>query len=51
MDTLSEEGKLNEYIKRTIVLNMLKRNMLDADICALAECSQELVDEVRRTSR
>lgn len=32
---------------RTIVSNMLKRNMPDADICALAECSQELVDEIK----
>ena len=34
---------------KIIILNMLKRNMSDADICALAECSQEMVDEVKRT--
>ena len=33
---------------RVIIANMLKRNMSDADICALAECSQEMVDEVRK---
>ena len=34
---------------RIIVVNMLKRNMSDTDICALAECSQEMVDEVRKS--
>jgi len=32
---------------KTIIKNMLRRNMPDADICALAECGQELVDKVR----
>ena len=46
-----EEGRFVglEEKTRMIVLNMLKRNMSDADICALAECSQELVDEVRKS--
>lgn len=26
---------------------MIKRNMPDEDICALAECSQEFVDKLR----
>ena len=34
---------------RTIVANMMRRGMEDADIMALAECSQELIDEVRET--
>ena len=34
---------------RIVISNMLKRNMSDADICALAECSQEMVDEVRKS--
>ena len=33
---------------KIVISNMLKRNMSDADICALAECSQEVVDEVRK---
>lgn len=33
---------------RTIVTNMLKRGMPDADIRALAECEQKLIDEVKR---
>lgn len=33
---------------RCIVRNMLLRNMADTDICALAECDQALVDEVRK---
>ena len=34
---------------RTIVANMMRRGMKDADIMALAECSQALIDEVRET--
>lgn len=33
---------------RTIVANMIKREMADEDIRALAECEQELIDEIRR---
>ena len=36
---------------KVIIANMLKRGMSDADICALAECNQELVDEVKRTMK
>ena len=32
---------------RSFVTNMLRRGMEDTDIMALAECEQELVDEVR----
>ena len=35
---------------RTIVHNMLNRNMPIHDICAIAECSEELVKEVSRNS-
>ncbi|MCH5256591.1 MAG: Rpn family recombination-promoting nuclease/putative transposase [Lachnospiraceae bacterium] len=34
---------------RTIVHNMLKRNMSIQDICAIAECSEEFVKEVSKT--
>lgn len=37
-----------EETTKTIVKNMLKRNMPIEDICALAECSQELVEEVAK---
>ncbi len=40
------EGIMEE--KRKCISNMLKRNMSDEDICALAECDNELVDEVRK---
>ena len=36
---------------KIIVKNMLHRGMSDEDIKALAECSQELVDEVRKAIR
>ena len=32
------------------VHNMLQCGMSDEDICALAECEQELIDEVRQNS-
>ncbi len=32
---------------RTVVRNMIRRGMSDADIMAVAECSRELVDEIR----
>jgi len=41
-----EEGM--EEKTRSIVLNMLKRNMSDEDICALAECEQEFVDNIKK---
>lgn len=41
----------NEERTRIFISNMLKRNMSDADICALAECSQEMVDEERKSLR
>ncbi|MGN0365575.1 MAG: hypothetical protein ACI4E5_06495 [Suilimivivens sp.] len=37
-----------EENRRCIILNMLKRNMRDEDICAITECSQEFVDEIKR---
>ena len=33
---------------RSVVANMLKRGMKDADIIAVAECEQALIDEVRQ---
>ncbi len=44
-----EEGlrKGREEGRRHFVLNMLRKGMSDADICALAECNQEFVDKVR----
>ena len=38
----------NEDATRMIVGNMLKRNMPIEDICALAECSREFVERVRK---
>ena len=32
---------------RNVVMNMLKRGMTDEDIIAIAECTQELIDELR----
>lgn len=32
---------------RNVVINMLKRGMSDEDIIAIAECPQELIDELR----
>ena len=37
-----------EENRRCIILNMLKRNMRDEDICAITECSQAFVDEIKR---
>lgn len=44
-----EEGREAgiEEKTRNIVFNMLKRDMSDADICALAECNQEFVDNLK----
>lgn len=33
---------------RTIVLNMLTRGMSDEDICAIAECTPEFINAVRK---
>ncbi len=45
------EGHMEGIEQKTkiIILNMLKRNMSDEDICALAECSLEMINEVRET--
>lgn len=40
------EGRKEE--SRKIVTNMIKRKIPDEDICAVAECKQSFVDEVRR---
>ena len=40
-----------EEKSRNIVSNMIKRNMRDEDICAVAECDQEFVDKMRREIR
>ena len=32
---------------KNVVINMLKRGMSDEDILAIAECTQELIDELR----
>ena len=48
--TIGHEKGMEDKTK-IIVLNMLKRGMSDADICALAECSQEMVDEVRKAMK
>ena len=37
-----------EQERRNIVINMLKRNMSDEDICALVECEPEFIDQVRQ---
>ena len=42
-----EEGRKEE--KRCVVINMLRKGMDILDICELAECSEEYVEEVRRT--
>ena len=41
-----EQGIKQE--RRNIVINMLKRNMSDEDICALVECEPEFVKQVRQ---
>ncbi len=48
--TIGHEKGMEDKTK-IIVLNMLKRGMPDVDICALAECSQEMVDEVRKSMK
>ena len=47
-----EEGRTEGIDEKTriIVHNMLNRNMSIQDICAIAECSEELVKEVSRSS-
>ena len=44
------KGEIKGAMEKTqiIVRNMLRRGMSDEDIMALAECSQEFVDEVRK---
>lgn len=37
-----------ELKNRSIVFNMIKRNMTDEDICAVVECEQEFVDKMRK---
>ena len=46
------EGRIEGIDEKTriIVHNMLSRNMSIQDICAIAECSEELVEEVSRAS-
>ena len=41
-----ETGK--EEKTRTVVTNMIKRGISDADICAMAECEPEFVEQVRK---
>lgn len=45
------EGKTNGELNKTktVVRNMLSRGMAEADICALAECTPEFVEEIRQT--
>lgn len=40
------EGEM--YKTKIFIRNLLKLGTADPDICALAECSQGLVDEVRK---
>ena len=53
MDDSREEGREEgialgaEQMKCDIVKNMLKRGMSDEEICALAECAMEFVNEVK----
>ena len=48
--TLLEEGREQglEEKTRTIIRNMLARDMANEDIMAIAECGQELIDQVRK---
>lgn len=48
--TLLEEGREHglEEKTRTIIRNMLARGMTDEDIMAIAECGQDLIDQVRK---
>lgn len=39
------QGELDKT--RVVVTNMIKRGMSDDDIRALAECSQELIDQIK----
>lgn len=40
-----EKGELNKT--KTFIQNLLNHGMTDEEICSLAECTQELLDEVR----
>lgn len=50
--TLLEEGREQglEEKTRTIIQNMLARGMADEDIMAIAECSPELINQVRKVT-
>ena len=37
-----------EMTQRSMVLRMIKRNMTDEDICSIAECTPEYVEELRK---
>lgn len=39
-----------EYKTKIFIRNLLDRGMSDADICALAECESELIEEVRKSA-
>lgn len=43
-------GKLEGQLegKLTIILNMLRRQMSDSDICVLTECTPEFLEEIRK---
>lgn len=51
LTALIAEGKAEGEMDKTkiFICNLLKRGMTDSDICALAECNQALVDEVRKS--
>ncbi len=54
IDDLILKGKLEGRVEgeldktKTIVKNMLRRGMADADICALAECDVVFLEGVRK---
>ena len=55
VDKCIAEGFLSEFLKqkleektRTIIRNMLARDMTDGDIMAIADCGRELIDQVRK---
>ena len=54
IDDLILKGKLEGRVEgeldktKTIVKNMLRRGMADADICALAECDEVFFEGVRK---
>lgn len=54
IDDLILKGKLEGRVEgeldktKTIVKNMLRRGMADADICALAECDEVFLEGVRK---